>query len=273
MKSLIVNADDFGMSPAVNSGIIRAHQRGIVTSATMLANGPAFAPAADLARRHPTLGIGVHLNLVEGRPIAGAGAVPSLLGDDGAFLGSPLRLAVRMGSVRRSELVAELSAQIARVVDAGIEPTHVDSHMHAHCLPAVRDAVIAAAEQFGIRRIRWPRERNLPGIRRRKRSRFTSAIVALLCRAGSAALASLLRPHHFIGPQLMGALDAPTLAAVIARLSPGITELMCHPSYAAGPAAHIRRQAELAALTSPLVREAIFAHQVRLVSYDAVALH
>ena len=125
MRTLIVNADDFGLSASVNAGIVHAHVAGIVTSTTLLANGAAFVEAVALARRHPTLGVGVHLDLVEGRPLSAPATVGSLVDPDGAFVGSTPALAARAvrGRLAYPELVAEASAQLARVVDAArVEP-------------------------------------------------------------------------------------------------------------------------------------------------------
>ena len=157
-RTLIVNADDFGLSASVNAGIVRAHALGIVTSTTLLATGAAFDEAVAMARRYPALGVGVHLDLVEGRPRCAPSQVPSLLSSAGTFVGGTPALASRAfrGRLAYRELVLELVAQIARVVDAGIRPTHVDTHQHAHCLPVVCAAVLEAAARFGIRRIRFP---------------------------------------------------------------------------------------------------------------------
>jgi chitin disaccharide deacetylase len=275
MKRLIVNADDFGMSPEVNAGIIRAHRDGIVTSTTILATGAAFEGAVRLAHAHPTLRVGVHLDLVEGRPIAPATEVSSLLSRRGTFLGSSAALALRclLGRVDHHELVRELSAQIQRVVDAGLRPSHIDSHMHSHCLPEVAEAALDAAARFGIRRARFPREQPLPGpsprpLRRRSRAR--SAVVGQLAGLSHERLVrwGACTTDHFVGPRLMGALDARVLADLIGRIPDGTTELMCHPAAGAAHDDHIVRGEELAALTSPAVRAAVEAHRVTLASFD-----
>ncbi len=274
-RRLIVNADDFGMSAAVNAGIVAAHRSGIVTSTTLLANGPAFEEAVALAGRHDRLGVGVHLDLVEGRPLCDPARVPSLVDAAGRFVGSTPALALRAwcGRLAFDELVRELRAQIARVVDAGVRPTHVDTHQHAHCLSIVCAAALEAAAGFGIHRIRFPRERNLDVLARHLRSRVRSAFTAGLAARGRRFLArhAARTTDAFIGPQLMGALEAATLVRVIGSLSPGTTELMCHPGLDSEPGALIQRRGELAALTSAAVQQALARGGVELVSFAALA--
>ena len=137
MKNLIVNADDLGWTEGVNRGILEAFQHGIVTSASLLANGSAFAGGAKAAHSAPGLGVGVHLNLTDGPPVADRETVESLLNDDGEFAAGPESLLLRRarrGLVLR-EVEEEWDEQISRVRDAGIEPTHVDGHKHVHMLP------------------------------------------------------------------------------------------------------------------------------------------
>src|SRR5262249_5691109 len=121
----------------VNRGIAEAHRKGIVTSASLLANGAAFALAVELVRTTPGLGVGVHLNLSDGTPSADRETVTSLLNDAGTFEGGPESLLLRRarGSLRLHEVELEWDAQIEKVKAAGIEPTHVDGHKHVHMLP------------------------------------------------------------------------------------------------------------------------------------------
>src|SRR5690242_13037254 len=98
MKNLIVNADDLGWTAGVNRGIAQAHRNGIVTSASLLANGSAFADGVKTAHALPGLGVGVHLNLSDGRPTAPAGQVKSLLNEEGKFAGGPESLLLRLST-------------------------------------------------------------------------------------------------------------------------------------------------------------------------------
>jgi predicted glycoside hydrolase/deacetylase ChbG (UPF0249 family) len=156
VKNLIVNADDLGWTDGVNRGIVEAFHHGIVTSASLLANGDAFAGAVETARSAPALGVGVHLNLSDGPPVADRETVTSLLNDGGEFANGPESLLLRR--VRRGLFLAEVEtewdAQIQKVRDAGIAPTHLDGHKHVHMLPGLFEIALRLAKRHGIGAIR-----------------------------------------------------------------------------------------------------------------------
>ena len=155
---LIVHADDFGMSEAVNLGILEAHERGIVTSTSIMATAPAFEHAVAVAKSRPSLDVGVHLTLTEQRPLIGAEAGASLVGPDGRFAPHLVQFAVRYlrGKVSLAEVRAELDAQIRRVRDAGIAVSHLDGHQHVHVLPGIAAIVADLAAAHGITAVRYP---------------------------------------------------------------------------------------------------------------------
>src|ERR1700694_4016237 len=145
-KQLAVNADDFGFTRDVNQGIIEAHQHGILTAATIMANAAAFEDAVRLARENPALDLGAHLVLVGGRSLSAANAslpagIPQLLTAIAA---------------RRIRIYEELSAQLRRILDAGLPLSHLDTHKHTHLAPPVLDAVARLAEEFKITWVRRP---------------------------------------------------------------------------------------------------------------------
>ncbi len=144
-KQLVVNADDFGFTPDVNQGIVEAHRRGILTATTLMANGAAFEDALRLARETPSLDVGCHLVLIGGRSLS---------------TGKPLPLTVPqlLAAMARREIRVydELRAQVRRIVDAGIRPTHLDTHKHTHLAPPVLDAVARLGEEFDIPWVRRP---------------------------------------------------------------------------------------------------------------------
>ena len=135
VRRLIVNADDFGLARSVSTGIIDVYQAGQLSSTTLMVNMPGTEEAVDLAERHPGLGMGLHFNLTEGRPLTDA---RSLIDSDGAFLlrGDLIRRSIR-GRVEPSEIARELTAQLDRFVSLGLTPTHLDSHQHVHMVPTV----------------------------------------------------------------------------------------------------------------------------------------
>jgi len=270
---LIVNADDFGISEAVNRGIAEAHDRGIVTSTSLMATGAAFEHAVELARSRPRLAVGVHLVLSEHAPLTGA-AARSLAGPDGNFLPHVvqlLRRALQRG-ISGAEVREELDAQIRRVRSAGMAISHLDGHQHAHVLPGVARVVAELAAEHGIAAVRYPVERVRAYMLRHGRRLAEQAVLSLFC--ASSPLKPLRRSDDFVGFYFGGRLDEGNLATVLAGLpAAGTVELMCHPG-------DERMQptdrweyawaAERDALTSPRIRELIAARGVQLVSSGSI---
>ena len=231
MKYLITNADDFGFTRDVNAGIIEAHRHGILTATTLMATGAAFDHAVELARQNPELDIGVHLVLVDSA-------------------GFPPTIARLLFSLGRIHVYDELVRQVRKVLDAGLKPTHLDTHKHTHLLPQVFNAVTSVAREF---KIPWVRRRFGP--------------FRLLPTRGCRST------DHFTGFRLTGRYGAAELAEVIRRLPEGSTEFMCHPGLCTDElrAARTRlkesRRRELDALVSPEVRAALEESGVKLARY------
>jgi predicted glycoside hydrolase/deacetylase ChbG (UPF0249 family) len=265
-KYLVVNADDFGFTHDVNAGIIEALESGILRAATLMANGDAFEDAVKLARAHPNLDVGCHLVLVQGRSVARPGtALPGALGELMSALAR-----------RRLDPFEELRAQVLRILDAGVRPTHLDTHKHTHLLPSVLEAVARLSEEFGIPWVRRPFDFPLRGgaaapwpVRVTSRGigvlrgRFHSVLARYGCRT----------TDHFAGFRITGRLHTRQLLELVRQLPDGSTELMCHPGHCTDElrAARTRlkesRAAELDALRAPEVRAAIEEAEVRVVSY------
>lgn len=254
MRKLIVNADDFGFTADVNQGIVQAHRHGILTAATLMANGPAFADAVRLAKETPTLDIGCHLVLVGEAPYP-----PTL---------TKLVAAVMLGRIRIYE---ELVAQVRRIQDSGLTPTHLDTHKHTHLLPQVLDAVARISEEFRIPWVRKPFDHpGQPG-----GVGWKNRLMRLGGRISTRALArhGCRSTDWFTGFGITGNYDAGMLAAVIRALPEGTTEFMCHPGVCGADLRSARtrlkesREAELRALVSPEAREAVREAGVELVSY------
>src|ERR1043165_8189549 len=130
MKRLIVNADDFGLTSGINRAVIEGHCHGIITSTTVMVNMPGFADAARLAREHPSLGVGLHLNITQGQPLALASQVRSLTNERGEFWqkSSATLWRALKNELRVDEVAIELRAQIEKALAAGIRLTHIDGH-------------------------------------------------------------------------------------------------------------------------------------------------
>lgn len=272
---LIVHADDFGLTERVNDGIRMAHERGILTSTSLLANGAAFAHAVDIARRTPKLDLGVHLTLVEDRPLSDPRRIPSLVGADGKFFRHATVLAKRWlkGQLVLDEVREEFAAQIQKVLDAGLKITHVDGHQHAHVLPGVLGVVADLARQYGIASVRFPAER-LRGYMLRDWSSVGRVVQMLglhvfaLVGRGTA----LKRPDHFVGFYFGGRLNKRNLLTLIEHLPAGGTcELMCHPGMADSSSSYSHWEydwsEELEALCDRDVAKAVSSRGAELISY------
>ncbi|MDT8901771.1 hopanoid biosynthesis-associated protein HpnK [Anaeroselena agilis] len=278
MKQLIVNADDFGLHPAVNRAVIAGHTGGCITSTSIMPGAAAFADAALLAGNHPSLGIGVHLTLVGERPVTDPAAIPTLVDSDGRFPGQyPAFLARYLrGRVNRDEIRAELTAQIAKTAAAGIAITHLDSHQHLHVLPGIIDIVLDLAAEFGIKALRIPAEPRFfsggyPYTAGRFLGRFGLSSLASLAR-GKARRRGIAVPDHFFGMLAGGNMRQQYLLAILDRLSDGVSEIMVHPGdddaalgalYGWG----YRWRDELAALTGDETLRRLEANGIRLISF------
>ena len=236
MKQLIVNADDFGLHPLINAGIIKGHQEGFITSTSLMPSAPCWQEAVRLAKDNPRLGIGVHLTLVGGVPsVLPKEKVSSLLDDDGFFLPDYVAFAKRYysGAVRRSELEAELRAQLERALSCGVNITHIDSHQHTHVLPGINSLVLKLSNEYNIIRVRIPKEGYF------FTGGFQAGVGRLIGRSGlsfcadMAALRAdslgLRHPQHFYGMLAGGHLNAQLIANILRQLPEGVSEIMTHP--------------------------------------------
>jgi hopanoid biosynthesis associated protein HpnK len=277
----ILNADDFGLSPGINRGIIEAYRDGILTSASLMAVGDAFEQAVTLAEKHPGLSLGIHLTLVEGIPILPPEKIPSLLMPDGCFpqsLGTFL-LKWLTGQIRMQEVQQEFAAQIEKALDHRIRVDKLDSHMHLHLLPGIFQAVLAVARRYGIGAVRLPRE-NVVGRVNKQRVmgiwRRASLASLSLFRTHQMAKAGFFHPARYAGIGESGRLTEEDLLRIFRALRPGVTEIMVHPGYhdsvldAWPQSRRYKREQELLALTSPRVKELVERQKIELVGYRQV---
>ncbi len=235
---LIINADDFGLTSGINRAVEDLHRAGVLSSATLMANGPAFEDAVALARRNPSLGIGCHIVLVDGVPLSPPDRIPSLLGPDRRRLRPSLlnfAAAATTGKLREQELRTEALAQIRRIQAAGLHVTHLDTHKHTHTFPSVAASLVQVAREASVPLFRNPFE-----------PQWSLALGAgsLLRRLQIQALALLGRRFHAtlragsiattggtMGIAATGHLDKRVLTHLLHHLPPGTWELVCHPGY------------------------------------------
>jgi hopanoid biosynthesis associated protein HpnK len=285
-KFLVVNADDFGLSPGINAGIIEGHKKGVVTSASIMVNSPAFEEAVKLAHAHEGLGIGVHLNVLRGKAILPRAEVPSLVDAAGRFLRSPISLCCGILGKRvdLDHLSGEFSAQIQRAFEAGLHPTHLNSEKHVHMYPPIFARVVKLAEKYGIKAVRWtgqyPRARTLMRWNRRSYKDLLVSLCAKVCRKHLEDSA-VMSNDYFYGLMETGSLTAEVFKGILPRVKDGVTEIMCHPGYVGqdlqeafqtmGTSSLVTsRELELQTLTDPTLRACIDAVGVRLIHYGDI---
>lgn len=253
---------------ARNDGILEACSRGVLTSATLLATGPA---SEDFARRvrHAVspatgraLGVGVHLNLSECCPPASAHGVP------GAFVAKhELWERAASGALDPRLVEAELAAQLQRVLDLGLSPTHVDGHNHVQMFPCVTEALERLTSRF-------------PFVALRRRSvEFAGHFGQIEKSARFAALdgasptPKVRGPACFAGFCLEGRCSVEHLIAVLEACPAESLEVMLHPGRCVSGSvpfsAEPEREAELAVLLDPRLADWLVTHEVQLVHYGA----
>ncbi|MDU2065885.1 MAG: ChbG/HpnK family deacetylase [Sporomusaceae bacterium] len=235
-KRLIVNADDFGLHPLVNAGIVEGHKAGCITSTSLMPGGAAFTEAVALAKEIPDLGIGIHLTLVGGeKPLCQPEEIPSLVAENNCFAadyGSFLQKYFT-GKIRRKEIEIELRAQVEKAMASGLSITHIDSHQHMHVVPGIVDIVIRLAQEYEIKAVRIPSESyfffgKYPCSLGRFLGRGALSLLAKQSRYAYAK-AGLSQPDHFFGMLAGGSLLPEYFLEILKSLPEGTSEIMIHP--------------------------------------------
>jgi hopanoid biosynthesis associated protein HpnK len=287
LRRLIVNADDFGFTAGVNRAIVEAHSRGVVTSSTLMANGPAFAEAAQLAKTLPKLSVGCHVVLTDGEPVLGVAQLPSLTRGthfrDGMVTFAARAIAGRMDA---DEITAEAAAQIRKIQAAGIDVSHLDTHKHTHLFPEILRPLLRAAADCGVRAVRNPFGPRLPLRSERLLARpglwtryaevrilggFAGKFREAVDREG------FTTPDGTLGIVVTGALDETLFDAIARSIPEGTWEFVCHPGYndadlqAGKTRLRTSRETELRVLTLPAAREVLAQQGIELISYRELA--
>ncbi len=290
MRNLIVNADDLGWTEGVNRGIVEAHQKGLVTSTTLLANGRAYESAVGMAGQNPQLGIGVHLNLGDGQPVASRDEVRGLLNGAGEMDGGTEGLLLRIASrrLRMEEVEREWDAQIRKIRESGIAPTHLDGHKHVHMLPGLFELALRLAKKHGIRAIRLANEE--ASLRSALAAGATSKASVVLRQGVRARGLKLLAREarkmaeregiatsdYFCGITQTGEWTREGLEEFLEKLPEGTTELMCHPGYVdqelrrTATRLQESRKGELDILTDAGIRKIVASRGIRLINYGII---
>ena len=238
---LILNADDFGLTRGINRAIGELHSAGVLTSATLMANGPAFDDAVTVAHAHPTLGVGCHVVLTDGIPVSPPKTIPSLIGPDGkSFRPSLLDFlqALFRGHIRAEDVAREAQAQIEKLQGAGITITHIDTHKHTHLFPSIALPLLEVAERTSVRAIRnpfeppWSRTLRQGNPFRRLAVRLIGPLRRRFAAHPQIRPARIRSTDGTVAISATGQLDAITLAQLLRAVpSTGTYELCCHPGY------------------------------------------
>jgi chitin disaccharide deacetylase len=288
VRRLIVNADDFGFTFGVNRGIVEAHQRGIVSSSTLMANGQAFEDAVRLAKSVPSLSVGCHIVLIDGQPVLDPSLLRSITSSasdgGGRFRNGMKSFAARAlaGRLNSSEIELEVGAQIRKLQSAGINVSHVDTHKHTHLFPTVLRPLLRAARACGVRAVRnpfGPRKPLKSGELLARPSLWTRYAEVRILRTLAARFSNEAKRQGFATPDgtfgvvVTGALDETLFRAIAAIIPEGTWEFVCHPGYndhdleSANTRLRESRETELRLLTNPETRQLLLEQGIRLISY------
>jgi predicted glycoside hydrolase/deacetylase ChbG (UPF0249 family) len=303
---IVFHADDLGMNAAVDAGIFDCFQYGVLTSTSVLANGPTAASAlnrlgdlnesrcsggrphfnsrAGLSALNLPFDIGVHLNLVQGRPLSDRDYPMALLDQQGRFLDLGPLFFKLLTTPRRywyADVERELALQISWMLDHGVRPTHLNGHRYVELIPAIGEIVLSLARRFSINVVRVPRERNLSrttwptrGIAASSLAEVKRCFAQIFLR--KARTAGMRYPDSFFGTAHAGAIS---LDALQRRLSTNSSERLLevgvHPAQSAASAAPMavdgwidpladQRPAERELLCSPAILELLKAKGIEL---------
>ena len=271
MKQLVVTADDFGAAEAVNIAVERAHENGILTAASLMVSGAAASDAVRRARALASLRVGLHLVLVDGKPILPAASVPALVDGRGHFRNDMARAGAAMfffPAVRR-QLEAEIAAQFEAFAATGLKLDHVNAHKHFHLHPTIAGLILKIGRQYGLRGARVPLEpQSVLGKIEKHGASGTVALTAPFARMLRSRFrrAGIAAPDQVFGLAWSGAMTASRLAGLITHLPEGLSEIYMHPALGEypGSAPGYGYGAEMAALTDPRMKELIAAGDIRL---------
>ena len=237
-RRLIVNADDFGRSRSINQAVIRAHREGILTTASLMVNGDAFAEAVELAKQNPTLGVGLHLTLICGKATAGPMEIPDLVNARGEFSNSPVATGTRYYFNRglRLQLAHEIAAQLAKFKATGLPLDHVNGHLNLHLHPTVFRLLVSRSLEWGIRHLRITHDPfalnlKLAGGHWLYRTSHAFIFSQLARRARRILARSKIRcTDHVFGLLQNARVDEAFIRKLLPALPPGSSELYSHPS-------------------------------------------
>lgn len=271
VDALVLTADDFGFAAEINEAVEHAHRRGVLSAASLMVTGPAAAHAVALARRLPTLRVGLHLALADVAPASPPECIPALVDTRGRLCCDLPMLAVgiTLRSGVRKQLATEIAAQCAAFRRTGLTPDHINAHKHFHLHPVIAGLVLDIGRRYGFTALRVPRESSAAYSVRWLPSQLALApwLALLEMRARQREYTT---PDVVMGRRWSGAMTADRMRLLLEHLPGGIVEIYTHPAVSnsfAGHAAGYRYTDELAALTDPGIREFLQRRKLHLGGY------
>lgn len=289
-RRLIVNADDLGLTRGINLAVSECADAGLLRSATLMANGPAFDDAVRMVKGREGFGTGIHFVLTGLKPLLPAEKLSGLVGPDGFLPSGPAELLKKI-EVRRTLLDAvrkELFAQADRFFSSGITPTHFDSHKHVHIIPEILDIIIEIAERFSVKWLREPFE--APGawgflydLKKGQRAKFVkqfarsrASILARPIFRSRIRKAGIKTPAGVYGISSTGLINENVIKRICGMLKPGLSELMTHPGIVDADLVCLKtrlvssRAKEKDLFVSKIVKELFEQHQIMLSHFGEV---
>ena len=275
MSYLIINADDFGFSQGVNAAIIKAHEEGILTSTSLMVSGDAAQEAIALSRNYPNLAVGLHLVLVCGKSVLPPVQIPHLVDSQGNFSNNPTQagLTYQFNQATRAELRLEISAQLQKFRDSGLNLAHVDGHLHLHVHPVILNILTEFAAEFKIKFIRLPSEELTKNLKIDQRNLLTKIIWSIvfgqLRRYGEGLLKAnqIKFANRVYGLLQTGDMSEKYLLDLIPQIEAELVEIYSHPALV-NTETNNGGEVELAALLSQEVRQLLTVKDFKLSNYN-----
>lgn len=284
MKRVIFSADDFGLDPAVNDAVEIAHRDGLLAAASLMVGEAAAEAAVAVARRHPTLRVGLHVALVEATPVSDPADIPDLVDASGRFPGDMVRAGFRFFFKPgiRAQLAREIRAQFEAFRRTGLTLDHANTHKHIHLHPTVARLIVEIGREYGLRAVRLPVEPPGP-VAAAEGHGAPGGLGAAALRAWTGQLKAMLKRQGMVtndqvfGLAWSGAMTEARIAALIPQLPDGISEIYFHPATSlsrklAQTMPTYRHADELAALVSPEVKRLVEAHGIERTSFTDLAI-
>ena len=276
---VIINADDFGASEAVNEAVIRAYKEGVLTSTSLMVTGASFDQAVGLAKENPGLAVGIHLVTVVGKSVLPQSDIPDLVDGEGNFSNNPTAAGLKyfFSPRARRQLRRELAAQFDKFHSTGLTLSHIDGHLHLHVHPVIFNAALELGARYGARRMRVPAEERRLALDYDRAHSMRKTIHTVLFGGLARYMKRKLRKRGFTVPERVygnlqsGAMSERYFLYALDNLTAGTNEIYFHPAVYADEKLlngdEHQCSIEFEALTSKGVKQRIEALGVKLINY------